>query len=354
MNHICQLCAMKYERQGDLVAHLLQTHGTDWQASQPMLRHLIQVVQAASGCQCNPQPQDASNVHVCVGLRQIAMLFQHCTTDLLVITQFDAPSVALRFAHLENEPSLPALTRALVDRMFSHLWTSPALLQLLRNRCMLCGGYYQPAVTMLHTMRTQECGWAAQILFQIVPALKHLQSTDFQCHSCSLVYNLPPDTPDQHMSQPRRDLQSGHFDSNCPVALQIALLPLFTHGRDAGQPRSRADEQPVGSGTFAPASATSPGQDVKSEESSQSTPVAPTSMLKVLAQIALTHEKSLQLLHRHDCYVLYAQSDPQGAIPLLASLAKTWRDQYQQQMDRPNWLTMRTFLMAGLMKELHL
>ena len=93
---------------------------------------------------------------------------------------------------------------------------------------------------------------------------------------------------------------------------------------------------------------------MKSEESSQSTPVAPTSMLKVLAQIALTHEKSLQLLHRHDCYVLYAQSDPQGAIPLLASLAKTWRDQYQQQMDRPNWLTMRTFLMAGLMKELHL
>ena len=195
----CQLCGTAYDRAGDLVAHLIQSHGADWQMSQSLLRFLIQTIQSKHGCQCNPSPNEAATAHVCVSLRQIAMIFQHCQIDMLVPTQFEDTSTALRFSFLEGEPTLPKLTKTLIERQFSQLWTSPELLHVLRNRCMLCGGYYQPAVLMAHlrTMHADICGWAAQILFQILPSMKGLQIHDFQCSCCSLVFNLPPSSQDQ-------------------------------------------------------------------------------------------------------------------------------------------------------------
>ena len=85
----------------------------------------------------------------------------------------------------------------------------------------------------------------------------------------------------------------------------------------------------------------------------QRTQAAMVQMLKVVAQLVINHERSLNNLFRQDCYVMYVQSDPQGALPILNELARKWKEQAPQQRDHPQWQTMRTYLLAGLMKELY-
>ena len=84
----------------------------------------------------------------------------------------------------------------------------------------------------------------------------------------------------------------------------------------------------------------------------QPTQAAMVTMLKAVAQLVINHEKSLNHLYRQDCFVMYVQSDPQGALPVLQARAQQWRESNLKK-DSPPELTMRTFLLAGLMQELH-
>jgi hypothetical protein len=77
------------------------------------------------------------------------------------------------------------------------------------------------------------------------------------------------------------------------------------------------------------------------------------SMMKIMATLVLQHEKSVQLLHRQDSFVFYAQVSPQGAIPLLTQLAVEWKDLYKKNPEGMKLPTMRTFLLRGLIKEVH-
>ena len=52
LTNTCQFCGLAYSRTGDLVAHLLQSHGDLWVGSQPWLRFLLQTVMAKRGCLC--------------------------------------------------------------------------------------------------------------------------------------------------------------------------------------------------------------------------------------------------------------------------------------------------------------
>lgn len=76
-------------------------------------------------------------------------------------------------------------------------------------------------------------------------------------------------------------------------------------------------------------------------------------VLQAMATLVLTHERHLQQLHKQNCFILFIQSDPQGALPVLTNLSKQWHDQAPAQKDHPGWQTLRTFMFAGLMKELH-
>ena len=109
----CQLCGTGYDRQGDLVAHLIQSHGFAWKTSQPVLRFLIQVIQAEQGCQCNPQAHEVQHTHVCAVLRQLAMIFSLSSLDLMVPTQFDGPSLNSRLLHLQPDPRCGQLVQVL-------------------------------------------------------------------------------------------------------------------------------------------------------------------------------------------------------------------------------------------------
>ena len=75
-------------------------------------------------------------------------------------------------------------------------------------------------------------------------------------------------------------------------------------------------------------------------------------LLSLMAKLVLSHERGLQNLNKQDCFVLYANLEPQGAVPLLTSLSQDWKKQAPAQIDNPKWLTMRTYLMKGLCTEL--
>lgn len=248
---VCQFCGMKYMRAGDVVSHLLQSHGALWTASQTMLRFLIQAIMARRGCTCNPQAHEVGVAHVCTTLRQIAMMLAHTEAQLFVPTQFSPEGLNTALDQLQHDALAQRLHDILLTRRFSQLWQDPHVLQGLRTRCICCGGFYSSATLFRHMLTThpQTCAWATQIAFQLHDVMQSLQEQDFQCMFCQQVFNLPPD---QNAMDPqaRQQLQASHFDSSCPVALQIACLLHPYHGRPDGPQRPSSDGRPGSSGSY--------------------------------------------------------------------------------------------------------
>ena len=237
----CQFCAVKYMRTGDLVAHLLQSHGPLWNDSQQMLRYLLQVVMASRGCICNPQAHEVGLAHICTPLRQVAMMMVSNDVPILVPTQFQATSLATQLSYLHDDALAQRVTDILLARMFDRLWTDPLILQTLRSRCLTCGGHYQPAELLRHllTVHPQTCAWATQIAFQLHDLLQRFQQQDYRCNLCQQVFNLPAVSSEtEHM---RSQVQQSHFVSSCPVVLQIAILLQPINGRLDGPQRSSFD-----------------------------------------------------------------------------------------------------------------
>lgn len=52
-------------------------------------------------------------------------------------------------------------------------------------------------------------------------------------------------------------------------------------------------------------------------------PEAIHTMLRLMGQLLLSHERSLQLSQRQDCFVMFCQNRPEGIVPHLTCLAKT-------------------------------
>eukprot|EP00435_Cladocopium_sp_Y103_P053112 s584_g16.t3 len=75
-------------------------------------------------------------------------------------------------------------------------------------------------------------------------------------------------------------------------------------------------------------------------------------LLRNMARILLQHEKSLQLLHKQESFVMFIQVDPQGALPLLATLAGEWKRLQSANPGSPTFSTLRTHLLRGLLKEM--
>lgn len=82
-------------------------------------------------------------------------------------------------------------------------------------------------------------------------------------------------------------------------------------------------------------------------------PEAIHTMLRLMGQLLLSHERSLQLSQRQDCFVMFCQNRPEGIVPHLTCLAKTWREEWPKQQDNIRWPNLRTYLVQGVIKELH-
>ena len=51
-------------------------------------------------------------------------------------------------------------------------------------------------------------------------------------------------------------------------------------------------------------------------------------MLQLMAKVVIQHERQLSQIHRQDCYVIFIQSHPQGALPLLTQWTGEWKQQW--------------------------
>ena len=77
-----------------------------------------------------------------------------------------------------------------------------------------------------------------------------------------------------------------------------------------------------------------------------------TTLLRLMGQLLLNHERSIQLNQRQDCFVLFCQNRPEGIVPHLTMLASKWREEWPQQKDNLRWPNLRTYLMKGVITEL--
>ncbi|CAL1169052.1 unnamed protein product [Cladocopium goreaui] len=239
LTNTCQFCGLAYSRTGDLVAHLLQSHGDLWVGSQPWLRFLLQTVMAKRGWY------------------QAPVLLHH----LLV-----------------QHPQTCAWT------LFCHLTAANSSTNILRQ--------------------------IARLSFRLQPF--YIRSMD------ALM-----DPNDQALMD---GLQ----------ALGPLLLGARKHldGNDDHQPKRHK----------------AAAKDAASNDQSAE---AMASMLRLMAQLTLSHERSIQLQLRQDCFVLFAQDRPEGIIPHLKVLAQSWKEKAPSHVDDLKWPNLRTHLMAGVVAELH-
>ena len=119
-----------------------------------------------------------------------------------------------------------------------------------------------------------------------------------------------------------------------------ALSPLLIQARAY----QRSSEEERLNKRFKPEEQLSP---VKQEDSGAAKEVLDA--LKLMAQLLLAHERSLQLLAKQDSYVLFISNSAQGALPLLDTLSTDWK---QKQAANQGKQTLRTCLLQGLIKEL--
>ena len=242
LTNTCQFCGLTYSRTGDLVSHLLQSHGDLWTSSQPWLRFLLQAVMSRYGCLCNPQCNDLGVTHICTLHRQVAMMIHSQDNQLFVPTQFLRQDVEQTFMLLQDDALQQKLMCTLLERDFERLWQDEEILQGLRQRCLTCGGHYTTAILLHHLLvqHPQVCAWAAQFLFQLHHMLQAIQSNDYSCSLCKQVFNVPVASEDA-MTPDRCHLQFQHFATNCPVVLQLGVLLHPLHGRGDGSQRPGAD-----------------------------------------------------------------------------------------------------------------
>ena len=80
--------------------------------------------------------------------------------------------------------------------------------------------------------------------------------------------------------------------------------------------------------------------------------LAMTQVIKAMANLLLNHDRSLQNLHKQDSFVIFARAHLIGMMPIMAVLAKDWKEKMPQNRENPQWLTLRTHLLKGLMQEL--
>ena len=121
----CQLCDVAYSTPAQLMLHIQTSHGQQQVQAQAWLGYLRRHLGPSTHCYCNPAPRELYSNHVCMPLRQIAMLFDKLQVEqkpaIFAPWTFDK-AILCRNLH----PALPVefLERVvpyLVDRQFTAL-----------------------------------------------------------------------------------------------------------------------------------------------------------------------------------------------------------------------------------------
>ena len=222
----CCHCHQAYQRACDLANHLMTSHAKLWRQAQGLTLLLVELVFARLGCVCNPQLHQVRQGHICLPLRQIAMMYHRLDQVPFMPIQLHE-NVLHQLVH----PSIPRqlkfrLTQLFADRNFSALWTEPEVMKLLSTACVMCGQEHRTGLLCRHLHEAHSCGhqFAEFYMDTLLPAMTSIMQSDFKCDFCLQIFNLPFDPNGSEERQDRFQLVQTHLQGNCPVFLQASVL----------------------------------------------------------------------------------------------------------------------------------
>jgi len=135
----CQLCGQACKCGEDLMMHLHQRHEALVTESMTYWQLLRWTLFQDFGCVCNPTRGFGVPHHVCPALLQAAMIVVQAHWPLLLPWQYRTDDL---LSHIGDHLALHDFKRIslwLLTRQFDKLWKDPALLQMLKSRCAICG-----------------------------------------------------------------------------------------------------------------------------------------------------------------------------------------------------------------------
>ena len=235
----CAQCGAAYMRSGDLILHMQTAHSAMWDQSQALTRYLLKVLMPKYSCVCNPSVHKVTLTHVCPFYRQIAMLAGRSAVELFLPWCSDQDAIACSLDHSQTQVVTARLVDLIHNRRLRQLLQDQALQAFLRERCVLCGCIFHPALLREHILQvhTSKLEPVADLLPFLYEEFQRASHTDYQCAQCNQIFNLPLlGSPPLAEQQTRQTLVVAHYQQ-CPVVHQICLL--LTHGitRDSGHDR---------------------------------------------------------------------------------------------------------------------
>ena len=184
------------KRARDLANHLMNNHSRLWRLAQHLTLMLVDIVFSRHGCMCNPQINQLRQNHVCLPLRQIAMMYYRLDSiPFMPIMLTDQVINQLLHTSIPREIRF-SITKLLADRAFSDLWMNPEVTKILREVCLQCGHEHHVGLMCHHLHEAHLCGhrFVEFYMDTLVPAIVKKLSSDFQCDLCQQIFNLPLDT----------------------------------------------------------------------------------------------------------------------------------------------------------------
>lgn len=134
----CCFCTATFRSGDSLTEHCRSEHAELWYRSLPAYEFLRWVLFGISGCCCNPGAHYGDELHDCISLRQVAMIYEDLGMPILIPYCFKAKDLIDLLINLVSPGHLQELTVNLMMRRFGSLWQHRGLLQMLRVTCLVC------------------------------------------------------------------------------------------------------------------------------------------------------------------------------------------------------------------------
>ena len=205
----CQCCGMSFTTQVNSYRHLTEEHLELLNQAWPHIQQLHAQLRLFGACLCNPGPARLlDNVHSCLPLIQMGMQYvrlrQMDQIGLLLPCPFSEGSVS-RGVALDVEADILSLMHYhLPARDVTQFWTLPALLEALRERCLVCPVRDQRDGLAMH-LRDKHCqaltgltALTAQIYHvarrsshgNSAPACPLCRLPDCSAQTCTVAHNI--------------------------------------------------------------------------------------------------------------------------------------------------------------------
>ena len=221
----CCFCPAHFRSGDSLAVHCRQEHTDLWKRSTQAFDFLRWVLFGVSGCCCNPGAHHG-DVHECISLRQIAMVYEDLGMPIFVPYCFKAKDVIDLLINLVSPSHLQELTLHLMMRRFGNLWQHRGLLQMLRVTCLICQtnvslNHMQTHLRVEHNMTKPRFAFH---MHQLADIFSTLHSSDPACDYCG-AYMDTDVTSDDMEPMLREHLQE------CPLMMQLAVAQSASVGK---------------------------------------------------------------------------------------------------------------------------